>query len=70
VTGYADTWPLADNATAEGRARNRRVDIVVNQSPTRDPRAALGRLRHPHREAASSGDDVVERFDLKPDEVF
>ena len=29
AAGYADTRPLADNATAEGRARNRRVDIVV-----------------------------------------
>jgi len=27
--GRADTEPLADNATAEGRARNRRVDIAV-----------------------------------------
>jgi type VI secretion system protein ImpK len=27
--GRADTEPLADNSTAEGRARNRRVDIAV-----------------------------------------
>ena len=32
--GRADTEPLADNSTAEGRARNRRVDIAV-----RTPRA-------------------------------
>lgn len=33
IAGYADTAPVADNGTAEGRARNRRVDIVVlNQS--------------------------------------
>ena len=29
ATGYADTRPKADNATAPGRARNRRVDVVV-----------------------------------------
>ena len=29
IAGCADTRPLADNATAEGRAYNRRVDIVI-----------------------------------------
>jgi chemotaxis protein MotB len=29
MAGYADTRPVAENATPEGRARNRRVDIVV-----------------------------------------
>jgi len=29
VAGYADGRPVADNATAEGRAQNRRVDLVV-----------------------------------------
>jgi len=29
VAGYADTRPVGDNNTAEGRAYNRRVDIVV-----------------------------------------
>ncbi|MFC2972579.1 flagellar motor protein MotB [Azotobacter bryophylli] len=29
AVGYADTQPLADNATAEGRARNRRVELVL-----------------------------------------
>jgi len=27
--GYADTQPMADNSTPEGKARNRRVEIVV-----------------------------------------
>lgn len=29
LAAYADTHPIADNATAEGRALNRRADIVV-----------------------------------------
>jgi len=29
VSGFADTQPLASNATAEGRSYNRRVDVVI-----------------------------------------
>lgn len=29
IVGYADTSPVAANDTAEGRARNRRVDLVI-----------------------------------------
>ncbi len=29
IVGYADTMPAADNDTPEGRAKNRRVDIVL-----------------------------------------
>ncbi|WP_444996745.1 flagellar motor protein MotB [Aliikangiella sp. IMCC44359] len=31
ITGYADTKPIADNNTAEGRATNRRVEIIIVQ---------------------------------------
>jgi chemotaxis protein MotB len=31
VAGYAEFHPVADNSTAEGRAKNRRVDVVVER---------------------------------------
>ncbi|GHE21335.1 OmpA/MotB family protein [Halomonas urumqiensis] len=31
--GYADTQPLVSNETAEGRAANRRVELLLNQLP-------------------------------------
>ena len=30
ASGYADNHPVASNSTEEGRAKNRRVDIVVS----------------------------------------
>jgi hypothetical protein len=29
IGGYADVAPVASNDTEEGRARNRRVDVVI-----------------------------------------
>lgn len=35
--GHADTQPIADNATAAGRASNRRVELVVETGAERQP---------------------------------
>ena len=31
LAGYADEVPLATNATAQGRSRNRRVEVVLTR---------------------------------------
>jgi len=41
--GYADTQPIADNDTAEGRARNRRVSLVVHVNEETDRAGAIAR---------------------------
>jgi chemotaxis protein MotB len=46
IAGYADTAPLAPNDTEDGRARNRRVDIVVlNRLMTPDSDPKIGTIK-------------------------
>lgn len=72
VSGYAETVPLGDNATAAGRALNRRVEIVIQQG-----------LEHQLdqqdiRVLQEQGQDILRDldldpgylFDLKPEEIF
>jgi chemotaxis protein MotB len=52
AAGYAEFHPVASNETAEGRALNRRVDIVVVASPSKSPSrpgssVAAGAMRPP-----------------------
>ena len=35
LTGHAETRPLGENKTKEGRARNRRVEVVIDQRDIR-----------------------------------
>jgi chemotaxis protein MotB len=39
IVGYADKDPEADNDTPEGRAKNRRVDVVIANRLARKPKA-------------------------------
>jgi chemotaxis protein MotB len=39
AVSYADTKPIADNATREGREKNRRVNIVIQVAKDPPPAA-------------------------------
>jgi chemotaxis protein MotB len=33
ATGYADTFPMVSNETKEGRAKNRRIEFILEKIP-------------------------------------
>lgn len=64
VTGFADTRPLAPNDSAANRARNRRVEVVVQQglkSELEDEQVEL---------LESEGEDIIRNMDISPDYMF
>lgn len=73
VSGRADTQPLVPNTSAENRARNRRVEIVIEQGLadelSEDDKALL---------QTDAGQDILRQldiapkylFDLNPEEIF
>lgn len=71
LAGYADTKPLVSNENGAGRARNRRVEIVIHQGLTEEVKQKLEVLRSADPEAYNAvRREVIRRFDLSPDEVF
>lgn len=64
VAGFADTRPLAPNDTSSGRARNRRVELVIQQGlddALNEDEAEL---------LQSEGPDIMRELDLEPDYLF
>ncbi|MEZ5560185.1 MAG: flagellar motor protein MotB [Pseudomonadales bacterium] len=71
ITGYADTRPLVSNETAAGRARNRRVEIVVQQGLGDDVQQQLEVLRAEDPTTYEAvRRELIDRFELKPEEIF
>jgi len=55
IVGFADTAPQTSNDTEEGRARNRRVDIVIQNNYMASPLA-----QKTPRPASASGSQIVK----------
>ncbi|WP_426415971.1 flagellar motor protein MotB [Aestuariirhabdus sp. LZHN29] len=71
VRGYAETRPLESNATAEGRSKNRRVEIVITEDLAPELKEDLKQLRETDTQLYDSLDlQDSEVFNLRPDEVF
>ncbi len=71
VAGYADSRPLVPNDTSEGRIKNRRVEVVVEQGLGADVKHDLDALRGSDAEGFDRvRTELVRRFNLKPDEVY
>ncbi len=69
ITGLADTKPLVPNDTPEGRARNRRVEIIL-QEPT-DPGLKEDIRKAQELDPTSfRGDQLDGLEELDPDEIF
>lgn len=71
VTGHADTKPLVSNVNPVGRARNRRVEIIIDQGFDEE---VLEDLKVLQGEAPTYFEEAREalgvRFNISPDEVF
>ena len=71
IAGHADTKPLVSNSTPAGRARNRRVEIVVHQGLNSEVQRDLEILRAEDPTAFEAvRQELIQRFDLSPEEIF
>lgn len=74
ISGYSDTQPLVPNNSADNRARNRRVEILIKQGLEDELTEEDVELLKEDKE----GQDILREldlepqylFDLEPDEIF
>jgi len=71
VSGHADTRPLVANDTPAGKARNRRVEVLIDQGLNEEVKEDLEVIRAEdpglYQEIKS---ELIYRFELQPEEVF
>ncbi len=71
VSGHADTKPLVSHETPAGRARNRRVEVVIRQGLDEDVRQELEVIRTEDPALFQAiKEELIYRFELSPDEIF
>lgn len=72
VSGFSDTVPLVDNNSSENRARNRRVEIVIQQGLDEElDEEDINLLQDEGQDILRDLDlDPEYLFDLNPEEVF
>ncbi|MDX1453790.1 MAG: flagellar motor protein MotB [Oleiphilaceae bacterium] len=67
ITGFADTRPLVPNDTPENRAKNRRVEIILQEKTDSQVRKEL---REQSKELETNPEEIEGFFELDPDEIF
>lgn len=71
ITGFADTKPLVSNSTAAGKARNRRVEVVVHQGLDEEVRGELEVLKGEFPALYENvRQEILETFELSAEEIF
>ena len=71
ITGFADTKPLVSNANAAGKARNRRVEVVIHQGLDADVKNDLEILKNEFPATYENvRQELIQRFELSPEEIF
>ena len=71
VAGFADTRPLVENSNRAGRARNRRVEIVIQQGWGAEMKEDLNVLRREDPEAFKALElEIGDQFDLNAGDIF
>ncbi len=66
VAGFSDTIPLVANNSAENRARNRRVEILIRQGLENELTEEDVELL----KEDSQGEDILRELDLEPEYLF